>query len=180
MAETSAADPERATISAIVAHADLRLADLDDVVHAAPVDLKGDANSRGKIELTWEASDENRLVVVTEYQLQRKIGRDGKWKNLATIEPTDKPSYIDKAIQSRVDYYYRVISLAEVDRESPIVRDEDLTLATKEEKKTGEEAGPYATKRDVFMMPTRVKIGQQAALEFYEGKMPNHDLFRGS
>lgn len=142
------------------------------VIHRAPVDLKGDANSRGKIELSWAPSDENRLVVITEYQLQRKIGRDGKWKNLATLEPTDKPTYIDKAIQSRVDYYYRVISIAEVDRESPIVRDEDLTLPEKDSKKTSDEEGPHATKRDVFMMPTRVNIGDKAALEYYEGKMP--------
>lgn len=122
--------------------------------HEAPVDLALDAGDRGKVVLSWKSSVENEYVVIDSYVIERKVGEAGEWQELGTVDGVEE-SYADSAVQPRTDYYYRVTSIAQIDRDNPVVDNENMTLEEAEQRKTGSEAGPIKTARDVYMIPTQ-------------------------
>lgn len=123
-------------------------------VHRPPVDLQLDAAERGKIGLTWQASVENEYVIVNEYEVQRKSG-DAEWEKLSSVSGAET-TYTDTSVASRASYSYRVISRAEIDRDSPVVRAEGMTLADDQREQTSSEAGPVSIARDVYIVPVTV------------------------
>lgn len=121
--------------------------------HEAPVDLSVDAGDRGQVTLKWQASVQNEYVIIANYVIERRIGDSGKWKQIAEIEGVDE-TYSDAEVQSRTEYHYRVTSIAEIDRDSPVVDTENMQLAKTDERKVGDVAGPIKTAQDVYMIPT--------------------------
>lgn len=127
----------------------------ENASHAPPIDVKGDAGERGKIVVSWGLSQGNQYVVVTEFHVQRREGEDGEWKTIANLKGGET-SYEDKDLKSRKTYFYRVLSLAEIDQESPTVRNQKLTLDPSEAEKSSSSVGPFKTARDVYVIPSNV------------------------
>ncbi len=121
--------------------------------HEPPVDLTVDANDRGQVTLKWQASVQNEYVIIANYEIERKVGADGKWEKVAEIDGVEE-TYGDAEVQSRTEYYYRITSIAEIDRDNPVVDSENMQLAKADERKAGSEAGPIKTAQDVFIIPT--------------------------
>ncbi|MGE0708883.1 MAG: fibronectin type III domain-containing protein [Planctomycetota bacterium] len=123
--------------------------------HLPPTDMKGNAEERGKIVLTWAASQGNEFVVVTEYQVQRKEGEGGEWATISTVRGGET-RFEDKDLKSRKTYFYRVVSVAEIDRESPTVRRQKLNLEADQAQQPSDQVGPFTTARDVYVIPANV------------------------
>jgi hypothetical protein len=121
--------------------------------HEPPVDLALDSSNRGRVSLSWQASVQNEYVVITHYLVERKIGEGGDWKQIAEIDGVEE-SYGDAKVQSRTEYHYRITSVSEIDRDNPVVDSENMTLAKKDEKKTGSEKGPITISQNVYLIPT--------------------------
>lgn len=128
-----------------------------EAVHTAPTGVTAEASGRGQIAVRWQASVDNEYVIVDRYEVERKVGPDGEWESIGEVEGDAETSYADTAIASRTEYYYRVISHAEIDRDNPVVRHEGMKLDPAEETKISDEAGPAMTARDLFIFPTQVK-----------------------
>jgi len=124
--------------------------------HEAPDGVTAAAGARGQIDVTWQPASGNEYVLVTRYEIERRVGTDGEWTSVGEVDGNSARSYADTEIASRTEYYYRVISHAEIDQDNPVVRDEDMELAAAEATKTSDEAGPAMTARDVFIFPTQV------------------------
>lgn len=125
--------------------------------HYSVTDLKLDSSARGKVVLTWERASDNDYVVVTDYVVQRREGTDGEWKELARLT-NDKLTYTDESLGSRTSYFYRVSSIAEIDRMSKRVQLDKMTLDPSETEKISNEAGPVTTERDVYLIPQNVTV----------------------
>lgn len=123
--------------------------------HYAANDVRADAGERGKIDVAWGNASDNEYVIVTRYEVERRVGADGEWEKIGETAG-DVRTYTDENIVSRTDYYYRVVSVAEIDRDNPVVRHEGMELDPAEERKVSDEAGPVTTKRDVFIIPITV------------------------
>jgi hypothetical protein len=121
--------------------------------HEPPVDLTVDSGDRGQVTLKWQASVQNEYVIIAHYIIERRIGEDGKWKQIAEIDGVEE-TYGDTKVRSRTEYHYRVTSIAEIDRDNPVVDTENMQLAKADERKVGDEAGPIKTAQDVYMIPT--------------------------
>lgn len=124
--------------------------------HTAPVSISADASERGKIKVTWSPSVTNKFVVVESYDIERRVGADGEWTSIGTVGGQDT-QYEDTDVQSRTEYYYRVTSLADIERGHPVVRQEGITLANDQRQKVSDVTGPVQTKRDVYVVPITVQ-----------------------
>lgn len=116
-------------------------------VDAAPVE-------RGKIKVTWEPSNEN-LYVVATFEVHRKTGDAEQWEKMAEL-PTTERSWVDDKINSRKKYSYKVVSLAKIDQEDPVVQQNKLVLPDEERLKESSPVGPIGVKQDFMILPTEV------------------------
>jgi hypothetical protein len=140
--------------------------------HEPPVDVIADAEERGKVTIKWTASTENEYVIVVNYDVERKEGEDGEWGVIATVDGADE-EYEDRTIKSRAKYYYRVVSIAEVDMDNPVVENQGLKLAKTEERKVSSMVGPAETARDLYIIP--VTIQQVTDDDIIGGKDPDDE-----
>ena len=124
--------------------------------HAAPVSISADASERGKITVTWSPSVNNKFVVVESYDVERRVGADGEWSSIGSVGGQDS-QYEDTDVKSRTEYYYRVTSVADIERGHPVVRQEGITLANDQRHKVSDVTGPVQTKRDVYVVPITVQ-----------------------
>lgn len=124
-------------------------------IDAAPVD-------RGKIKVTWESSQEN-LYVVTTFQVWRRAGADGTWEKVKDLEASER-EWTDETVNSRLQYFYKVVSVAKIDAQDPVVEQYHLTLANEEQNKESSVVGPIALKQDLMIIPTNVHPVEEAEL----------------
>ena len=125
--------------------------------HYSVTDVKHDASQRGKAVVSWSRASDNDYVVVTNYVVQRREGTDGEWIELARLT-SDKTTYTDESLGARTSYFYRVVSIAEIDRMSKRVQVDKMTLDPGDTEKTSNETGPVATERDVYLIPASVSV----------------------
>lgn len=126
-----------------------------DARHEPPVDLTVDTETRGKIVLKWQASVDNEYVIISNYEIERKNGEDGEWQSIATIDGVEE-TYEDSKIQARAKFFYRVTSIAEIDRDNPVVDAEGMQLAESDERQVSRVVGPIETARDIYVIPVTV------------------------
>lgn len=124
--------------------------------HGAPTDVTADGSQRGQVVVRWKPSIENVYVLCT-YEVQRRTGETGDWKVIATAG-AGMTEHVDTDVAPRAVYYYKVVSTADVDHDSPVVQRHNLTLAEREQRKEGLECGPIRTQRDVFVLPVTVTV----------------------
>ena len=126
--------------------------------HAAhhPPTADAAAVDRGKIKVTWEPSQEN-LYVVTSFQVHRRAGEDGTWEKVKELEASER-EWTDDGINSRLKYFYKVVSVAKIDAQDPVVTQYNLTLANEEAEKESGVVGPIAIKQDLIILPTNVHV----------------------
>ncbi|MBL4847284.1 MAG: fibronectin type III domain-containing protein [Planctomycetes bacterium] len=125
--------------------------------HYSVTEVKHDSSDRGKAKITWQKASDNDYVIVTNYIVQRRLGKDGEWEEIARLAE-DQTSYTDDKLAARSEYYYRVISAAEVDRMSKRVQRDKMILRGEDTEKTSSETGPVTTERDVYLIPQSVTI----------------------
>lgn len=125
--------------------------------HYSVTNVKLDTSQRGKATVTWEKASDNDYVVVTEYVVQRRVGTDGEWAELVRLT-NDKNSHTDSSLAARTEYYYRVVSLAEIDRMSKRVQRDKMTLPAEDAERISNEVGPAKTERDVYCIPQTVTV----------------------
>jgi hypothetical protein len=133
------------------------------VVHMPPTAVKGNGDTRGKIVLTWAHTQGNEFVIVENYLVQRKEGKEGEWKTISTLKGEDT-RHEDAALASRKTYFYRVVSQGQIDHESGTVRKQKLLLDASEAEQASIEVGPFTTARDVYIVPSNVTPVTQAML----------------
>lgn len=126
-------------------------------IHRPPVGVDASVAERGKVEVKWQPSLENEYVVITNYELFRKVGEQGEWEQLAALDGRDE-RYVDETIQSRQKYFYKVVSIAAIDRDNPVAKNEGMTLPEELTRMESGEAGPVETAREVFILPQSVII----------------------
>ena len=87
----------------------------DPVAPPTPTDVMADGVSSSEIEITWTA-----VAGVTRYRLQRRPGGGGPddWEAIATVDPSDAPSYRDTGLAPNTSFEYRVRSVLVVDGET--------------------------------------------------------------
>lgn len=124
--------------------------------HGAPTDVTADGSQRGQVIVRWRPAVENEYVLCT-FEVSRRKGEDGKWE-VVTNAGSGTTEYIDTNIAPRAVYHYKVTSVAEADRESPVVERYKLKLADAETRKESAECGPIQTQRDVFVLPQNVIV----------------------
>jgi len=126
---------------------------IQDPVHGVPVNVSL-RPERGRITVTWEASSDNALINPTEYAVLRKTSADGKFEPLATVGGEDS-EYVDKTVNPRSKYWYKIRSTAELDTEHPLVRKAKMT-ALKDDLKVRESdaVGPISTPKDTIIQVT--------------------------
>jgi hypothetical protein len=122
--------------------------------HGAPTDVSVDSSTRGQVSVHWKASLEDEYVICS-FEVSRAPAQDGPWEVVATEGP-GTTEYVDNKVAPRSTYFYKVTSVAEVDRDSPVVQRYDLKLADAEARKESEVAGPAQTAADVFVLPQQV------------------------
>lgn len=84
-------------------------------VHGAPVELTGEELRAGN-RLRWKVNPEDTYVVV-RYVVERcAVVGPGEWEVLGEVQATE---FLDADAQPGVAYRYRVVSLAELDRQHP-------------------------------------------------------------
>ena len=81
---------------------------------ATPTDVTADGVSAGEIEITWTA-----VEGVTRYRLQRRPDGGGPddWEAIASVDPSDTPSYRDTGLAPDASFEYRVRSVLVADGE---------------------------------------------------------------
>ncbi len=124
--------------------------------HGAPTDVTADGAQRGQVVVRWKPSIENEYVLCS-FEVQRRTGETGDWKTINTAGP-GSTEYVDTDVAPRATYYYKVVSVAEPDRDSPVVQRYNLTLKEEEQRKEGMECGPIKTQRDVFVLPVTITV----------------------
>lgn len=125
--------------------------------HYSVTDVKHDSSERGKAKVTWQKASDNDYVIVTNYVVQRRLGKDGDWEELARLAE-DQTSYTDDKLAARSEYFYRVVSVAEIDRMSKRVQRDKMSLSAEDAEKTSGETGPVTTERDVYLIPQSVTV----------------------
>ncbi|RMG19023.1 MAG: fibronectin type III domain-containing protein [Planctomycetota bacterium] len=125
-------------------------------VHKAPEELSFDSEERGKIVLSWKPSVDNAYVMIVKYEIERREGEDGEWEVVGSVDGLEE-SYEDTTVQSRKKYYYRVVSVAEIERDNAVVDAEGLELPEEDERKVSRVVGPVETQRDVYIVPITVQ-----------------------
>lgn len=123
--------------------------------HGAPTDVTADGSQRGQVIVRWKPSLENEYVLCT-YEVSRKKN-DGAWEVVNNAGP-GTTEYIDTNISARATYLYKVTSVGEADRESPVVTRYNLKLAEAETRKESPECGPIQTQSDIFVIPQNVVV----------------------
>jgi hypothetical protein len=130
-------------------------------IHEAPRDLSARPDL-GLITVTFDETPENKLVRVVEYRLERREGTDGDFAVIATLEGDAQTlRFEDRAVGSRRQYYYRVVSAAEIDMDNPVNRkrsNEGLppTLKPEAELRTTEDFGPVTIPPTVIVVPNKI------------------------
>lgn len=125
--------------------------------HYSVTDVKHDSSERGKAKITWQKASDNDYVIVTNYVVQRRLGKDGEWEEIARLAE-DTTSYTDEKLAARSEYYYRVVSVAEIDRMSKRVQRDKMTLSPEDSEKISGETGPVTTERDIYLLPQSVTV----------------------
>lgn len=124
--------------------------------HGAPTDVTADGSQRGQVVVRWKPSVENEYVLCT-YEVQRRTGEAGDWETIHSAGP-GATEYVDTNVAARSTYYYKVVSIAEPDADSPVVKAHKLKLPESETRKESLECGPIKTQRDVFVIPVTLTV----------------------
>lgn len=122
--------------------------------HGAPTDVAADASQRGQVVVRWKPSLENEYVLCT-YELLRRTGETGDWQVIYTAGP-GTTEYVDSKVAPRTEYFYKVLSIAEPDQDSPVVQRHGMKLKDDELRRESSEHGPVRTQRDIYVIPQSV------------------------
>ncbi len=126
--------------------------------HEAPGNVTATA-ARGQVAVRWTESIQNKYVLVKGYEVQRKDAEAGEWNVVGRATASDT-EYVDKDVKAQSDYWYKIVSVAEVDRNHPRIRTfkGEVKLEDDDKIKQSEEAGPAETPRDVYLIPKFAQI----------------------
>lgn len=130
-------------------------------VHLPPTDLNADGAQRGQVTLRWRLAANE--YVIASFEVQRRRGSDGPWTSVATLGP-GSIEYVDTTVAPRSEYFYKVVSTAEPDRDAPVVQRYDLKLPDDQARMESSETGPIKTQADVFVLPVTVTVVEEADL----------------
>lgn len=99
----------------------------------SPATVKVAKTAYNKVKLTWTKADN-----ATKYQVYRKVGKNGKFVNIAT---TTSIKYTDKKVKTGKKYYYKVVAVNEkgetVDSKTVKATPKAKKLKVKAKKKAG-------------------------------------------
>ena len=119
---------------------------------------------RGRVTVRWEESDQNKYVEINGYEVVRRDSADGVWSRVGSVK-AEVSEYEDSDVVASTDYWYKVVSVAEVNHEHPRVRRaekvEGVVVKFKDPDSRVQEsdvAGPVETPRDVYLIPTQLMI----------------------
>ncbi len=121
------------------------------------------SSDRGRVTVRWEESDQNKFVEINGYEVLRRDSADGVWSRVGSVE-AEVSEYVDTDVVASTDYWYKVVSVADVDHNHPRVRKaekEGVVVKFKDPDdrvKESDVAGPVETPRDVYLIPTQVMV----------------------
>ena len=98
----------------------------------------------GGIRLRWRCSPENTHVVVKAVIVERTVaGPQPAWQEVQRFSDIRgvEGGWLDDGAQPGEEYLYRVVTLAEIDREDPVVQQERMSLPAAEARRASQ---PYA------------------------------------
>lgn len=129
------------------------------IAHFAAQDLSVRPD-RGVITVSWKHNNENALVRVKDYEIQRQECGQGEFVSIGKVDGSVL-EYEDRSVKPRRDYAYRVVSEAELDRDHPLVspmliREPKLELDEKERQKASEASNFVRQPRIVIVVPESV------------------------
>jgi len=127
--------------------------------HFPVTDVNADGAQRGQVTVRWRSAANE--YVIASFEVHRRRGAEGPWTTVATVGP-GSVEYVDTGVSARSEYFYKIVSVAEPDRESPVVQRYDLKLKDDEARMESSETGPIKTQRDVFVLPITVTVVEEA------------------
>ena len=132
---------------------------IPDPEHHAPQNLQG-KGGLGQISISWEENPANQLVRIEGYTVWRaeKSSGEGKsqdWKKVAALEPAAH-AYIDRDVESRTQYSYRVDSRATIDTGHPMVKKYGIQLPPEMQVAASAAIGPFETLPDHYVIVQNV------------------------
>jgi hypothetical protein len=128
-------------------------------IHLPPSDVNADGAVRGQVTVRWRLAANE--YVIASYEVHRRRGAEGPWTTVATMGP-GSVEYVDTGVAARSEYFYKIVSVAEPDREAPVVQRYDLKLKDEETRMESSETGPIKTQADVFVLPVTVTVVEEA------------------
>lgn len=136
-------------------------------VHEPPTDISVRAE-RGKINLSWQESQDNALVSPVAYRVQRQDGPKAKFKDVAEVGG-DVNEYQDLNVNPRLTYRYRVVSVVDLNKEHPLVirarsRGKLKTLDPKLKETISDQSDSVKTPRVIVADPLLVTEPTEAEL----------------
>ncbi len=123
-------------------------------VHAPPRDLTADASTPGQVALRWK-SDTATDLLICRHEVWRRAGEDGPWELRHTAGPGEV-AWVDTAVVGRTRYAYKVVSVAEVDRDHPVVQLHEVTLPADEARRACVPVGPVEARPTELVVPITI------------------------
>lgn len=114
-----------------------------------PPTLTGEGEVGG-IRLRWEASPESMYVVVKTVILERSpADPQPAWQEVQRFSDVSdaEGEWLDEGALPGKEYLYRVVTLADIDREDPLVQQERLTLPAADARRASPPFAPAAARR---------------------------------
>jgi hypothetical protein len=130
--------------------------EIPDPIHQAPSGFTS-IPERGKIKLSWTENSENRMIKIERLVLLRKDKEKGEWRETAVL-PANATDYVDTEVKANAKYWYKLRSIADVDREDRNVRKGNKKLPDKEKVKDTIEYGPFLTPPDYYVRVMNVTV----------------------
>lgn len=122
--------------------------------HAPPYDLTADASTPGQVTLRWQADATNELLIC-RHEVWRRTGEDGPWELRHTTGPGEV-AWVDTAVVGRARYAYRIVSVAEVDADHPVVRLHGVKLPAEEARRACAPVGPVEARPTELVVPITI------------------------
>lgn len=120
-------------------------------VHGPPFDLTADPSTPGQVALRWKTDTTNDLLIC-RHEVWRRAGEDGPWELRHAAGPGEV-AWVDTAVVGRTRYAYKVVSVAEVDEDHPVVRLHGVTLPADEARRACAPVGPIEARPTEHVVP---------------------------
>jgi tetratricopeptide (TPR) repeat protein len=102
-------------------------------VHAPPQELEVTTEVPGRLQLDWASSYEDEFVLPARYEIWQQL-RGGDWVRVA-VRDAVSISHWEQPVTDTTPRRFKVVSLARVDGDHPVVQRLGLTLATEDRRR---------------------------------------------